>query len=389
MSKGGVLLRGATDSFVRVLRPPAIWFSKLLYGTKQKKPVFFSFPVRDQIFFAKRLGMVLRSGMPIMEGLHMLAADARSRSTRYLYRALLTDVASGQPLSGALAKFPGVFDDFSVNVVRVGEASGTLHENLEYLAEEQKNKQALRRRVIGSLLYPSLIVVATAGITVMLTVYIFPKIVPIFQSIKASLPLSTRILMSVSQFLSEWGLWCLSVTVALVVLGVVLHRYVPRFHCAVDFILLRLPLFGALIRDYNLANSLRTLGLLLKSDVGVIRSMELVAASTRNLVYRRTFTDATRQIVLGKTVAEQFRTAPYLFPPLVPQMISVGESTGNLSSSLQFLSNLYEEEMNETTKNLTTLLEPVLMIIMGIIVGFIAISIITPIYSITQNLSTK
>lgn len=358
-------------------------------ATGRRRPPMLRFTTQDQIFFAKRLAMILRAGMPIMEGLHMLGGQTRTSSATFIYQSLIVDVSNGHPLSTGLGKFQRIFGEFCVNIVKVGETSGTLHENLDYLAEELKKKQALRRKVVGALVYPAVIVVATVGITVMLTVYIFPKIIPIFQSVKATLPLSTRILIVLSSFLSNWGLWLLGVIAVSFVGFLFLMRLVPRFHLWMDTILLRIPLLGKLSQYYNLANSTRTLSLLLKSDVGVVNAMELVAASTRNHVYRRALYDAANRITRGQKISLQMQSSPRLFPPLMTQMVLVGESTGNLSTSLMFLSDMYEEEINDLTKNLTTMLEPILMIVMGIVVGFVAISIISPIYSITQSLTPK
>lgn len=352
-----------------------------------KRPVLVRFGMQDQIFFAKRLGMILRAGMPIMEGLHMLSSETRTRSASFIFQSLVVDVSEGQPLSTGLRKFENIFGEFCINIVRVGETSGTLHENLDYLAEELKKKQALRRKVIGALVYPAVIVFATVGITVMLTVYIFPKILPIFQSVKATLPITTRILIAISGFLGAWGLLVLGGLVAFTIGFIVLMRMVPRFHLWMDILLLHIPLLGKLSSYYNLANSTRTLSLLLKSDVGVVAAMELVAASTKNHAYREALYDAAHHITKGQKISLQLQKTPRMFPPLMTQMVLVGESTGNLSTSLMFLSDMYEEQINDLTKNLTTMLEPILMIVMGLIVGFIAISIITPIYSITQSLN--
>jgi type II secretory pathway component PulF len=351
-------------------------------------PFFMRFSIQEQIIFMKRLGMILRAGMPIMEGLHMLKDESRSRSSNYLFAHLVEVVAHGQPLSTGLSRFEKDFGSFCINIVRVGESSGTLHENLEYLAEELKRKQALRRKVLGSLMYPALIVFATVGIVVMLTVYIFPKILPIFASVKATLPLSTKILIAISGFISSYGWWVLG-GIALLVVAFAFGMRAPSFHLLADRVLLRLPIFGKLSQDYNLTNICRTLSLLLKSGAPLVPSLELVAASTSNLSYRREIERARESVLAGQRISEQFKGKTRLFPPMLAQMMVVGESTGNLSSTLDFLSHMYEEEIDEYTKRLTTLLEPVLMIVMGVIVGFIAISIITPIYSITQSLTPR
>jgi type II secretory pathway component PulF len=404
----GKVQGGLTDIAVAVLRPFVTTYLRIRKRSKKKvpakkvggytarlkeetrkRPYLLRFGTQDQIFFAKRLGMILKAGMPIMEGLHMMSSETRSGSARHIFQSITVDVSEGQPLSAGLGKFQTIFGDFCINIVRVGETSGTLYENLDYLAEELKKKQALRRKVLGALVYPAVIILATIGITVMLTVFIFPKIIPIFKSVKATLPLSTRMLIAISGFLGTWGWHLLGGVVILGITFFLLVRFVPKCHLWTDIILLRIPLLGKLSQNYNLANSARTLSLLLKSDVGIVRSMELVAASTKNQAYRKAFQAAEIRIIRGQKLSEQFKASPELFPTLMTQMVHVGESTGNLSSSLMFLSDMYEEEIGELTKNLTTMLEPILMIIMGLVVGFIAISIITPIYSITQSLTPK
>jgi type II secretory pathway component PulF len=350
-----------------------------------KKPFMLRFSTAQQIAFTKRLGMIMRSGMSIMEGLHMLK-DQSSGSAAYIFESITVDVSNGQPLSSGMQKFERFFGVFCVNIIRVAESSGTLYQNLEYISEELKKKQALRRKVIGALIYPAVIVTATLGITLLLTLYIFPKIVPVFASVKATLPFTTRSLIAISGFLSHWGWVLLGVIVILFVIFFLSLR-IRKVHLFFDRLLLRLPIFGSISRYYNLTNISRTLSLLLHSDVRIVAAIDLVAASTRNLAYRDSLIASRERLMKGQKISSQFTQQPRLYPSIFAQMITVGESTGNLTSTLKYLSEMYEEEIGELTKNLTTMLEPILMIVMGLIVGYIAISIITPIYSITQNLN--
>lgn len=354
--------------------------------TGQRKPTLLRFGTQEQIIFAKRLGMILRSGMPIMQGLHMLLGQASSRSASYVFNSLATHVSEGQSLSSGLGKFQNIFGDFCINIIKVGETSGTLHENLEYLAEELKKKQALKKKVIGALVYPAVIVLATVGISLVLTVYIFPKIAPIFQSFKTELPITTRMLIGISSFLLSKGGWLILGVLAVTISYFLLLR-LKLIHYFFDQILLRLPLFGKLSQYYNLSNIARTLGLLLKSDVRIVESFSIVAHGTKNLVYREALLATALEISKGQKISLRLSDKPRLFPPIFSQMLAVGEATGNLSGSLMYVSEMYEEEINDLTKNLTTMLEPILMVVMGIVVGFIAISIITPIYGITQQLT--
>jgi type IV pilus assembly protein PilC len=312
--------------------------------------------------------------------------QAHTASGKYIVYELAEGVARGASLSSRLETFSGIFGEFAVNIVRVGEVSGTLHENLLYLAEELKKGEALKRKILGALIYPALIVAATIVIASLLTLYIFPKIVPVFESFKTELPLSTTILIAVSTFLLQWGWWLLG-GIVLFSVGVVFLLRVRAVKLVTHRLILAVPLLGTLARYYNLANISRTLSLLLKTDVRVVQALEIVAASTQNLAYRQELERAGESIIGGKKMSAHFAQDRTLFPSMLPAMVYVGESTGNLSESLRFCAEMYEEEIDDLTKNLTSLIEPALMIFMGIIVGFVAISIITPIYGITQHLN--
>jgi type II secretory pathway component PulF len=346
----------------------------------------FRFPIREQVMFSKRLAMILRSGTPVREALVMLDVKDNSRSAGYIFSHIISDVSRGMTLSASMTAFESVFGIFSINMIKVGESSGTLHQNLSYLSEELKKKDALRKKVIGALMYPAVIVVATAGISTILTVYIFPKIIPIFQSFKQKLPLSTRVLIGLSSFLIKDGLLLL-VFLIITAIGFFFLMRSVRAKRLTDQSILYLPLFGTLSRSYNLANSTRTASLLLKGDVRIVQALSIVGESTRNSAYREALERIADAVMRGGKLSASMRGYPRLFPSLCTQMIAAGEETGDLAGSLMYVSDMYEEEIADITKNLTTLLEPILMVVMGVIVGFIAISIITPIYGITQDLT--
>jgi type II secretory pathway component PulF len=343
------------------------------------------FPIREQITFSKRLAMILNSGVAIREGLLMLDSGG-SPSVKYILERITDDVSRGISLANALASFEQLVGAFTVNIVRVGETSGMLPGNLAYLSEELKKKETLRKKVFGALIYPAIIVFATVGISLVLTVYIFPKITPIFQGFKKQLPLSTRILIGISNFLIHDGL-LLACLVIIAGIGCVFLLRMSRPRHVADFVILTLPIIGRLSRSYNLANITRTMSLLLKGDVPIVQTLEIISNSIGNTVYRDDLVRITDEVRRGKKLSLQMQTCGDRFPSLCTQMISVGEETGDLANSLMYVSEMYEEDINELTKNLATLIEPVLMIVMGVIVGFIAISIITPIYGITQDLT--
>ena len=344
---------------------------------------------KEKTHFIKRLSFLIKAGVPILESLIMIKEQTRKNRHVLILKTIIEDVSKGQYLSTSLAKFTKIFGDFSINIISFGESTGMLSENLEYLAEELKKKNALKKKIIGAFIYPLIITIATFSITGFLMIYLFPKIMPVFSSLNITLPLSTKIVIFLSEFIRNYYMFLILGSIVLVVGLVFSVKKKPAFQRYFDGFILKLPIVGKVIQNYNLANITRTMGLLLKSGVTLTETLEIVARITGNTAYREEFKNITTATARGELVSAALANNRELFPDTLTQIISVGERSGNLSQSLLYLSELYESEVDDFTKNLSTTIEPVLMIVMGIIVGFIAISIITPIYSITQNLTPK
>ncbi len=342
--------------------------------------------ITEQTFFVKRLAFLITAGIPILESLHMLREQSRSRMYVRVMDAIIDDVANGQTLSKSLSKFPEMFGEFGVNIIMVGEASGSLSKNLEYLANELNKKEALRRKLLGALAYPALITATTLGITAFLMIYLFPKIMPVFTSLNMKLPLSTRIVIGASNVLRNHGLMLFVLITALVIAFFVTYHRDRIFREHVDRRMLGVPVLGKLIRYYSLAHFTRTLGLLIKSGVTFPNALAIVATTSGNTVYEKHARELEERVIRGEAISPYCAIHRNAFPDSMAQMLAVGERTGNLSNTLVYLSEFYEKEMDDLTKNISTLIEPGLMICMGLLIGFIAISIITPIYGITQNL---
>lgn len=348
------------------------------------KSLLLRVPIQEQVIFSRHLAVMSKAGLPLIDSLKMIQKETKSKAMLKILDQLIKDVSNGQFLSASLEKFQNVFGDLFVNIIRVGESAGILSENLNYLADELKKKQELRRKVIGALIYPAVVLVATFGITGLLTVFIFPKIIPVFSSLNVKLPISTRILIAVSNLLTNYGaLVVLIGFILLVILFLLLRNKKIRFYF--DHFLLYIPIFGKIFRNVSLSNLCRTLGMTLKSGVKVVEAISITAGSIPSLAYKGQLIQAAEEVKKGETLASHFMKNKHLFPPIVSQMISVGETAGNLSETLLYLSEFYESEVSEATKNLSNVLEPVLMVLMGIIVGFVAISIITPIYEVTRS----
>jgi type IV pilus assembly protein PilC len=368
-------------------REPVIVIESERPAARMPRLMFARMSTQEQILFTKRLSILVKAGVPILQALSMLRDQASSKGAASIMESLRHQVEQGQSLAGAMKQYKRIFSDFAINIVRVGEISGTLTQNLQYLADELKKNQELKRNIVSALVYPSFIVVATLGIAALLTTYVFPKILPIFASLKSTLPWTTRSLIAVSNFMQhDWAYLILGLVLLVVAWTLLLKiRFIRLW---IDRNFLRMPLLGPMFKNYYISNFTRTLGLLLKSNVGIIEALQITGSTMGSFAYRKSFGRIGEGVVRGLGISEGMKTDKLLYPSVVTQMTQVGETTGHLSSSLLYLAEMYEDEMNNQTKNLSTSIEPVLMIVMGILVGFIAISIITPIYGITQSLHT-
>lgn len=350
--------------------------------------LFLRVSIQDQILFAKHLAIMTKAGMPLLNSLLLIQKQTRSKSFMTILKQVIIDVDNGQFLSTSMEQYRGVFGDLFINVIRVGEASGTLVENLNYLALELSKQQELRRKIKGALMYPLIILLATLGIVGVLIFLVFPKIMPVFASLNLQLPLPTRILIGTNVFFLNYWPFILAggIMAAVGFWGLLRVRGFRKFlHRAFLYI----PILGGVIRNVNMANFARTFGVLLKSGVKIVESMTIASRTLSNLVYEEELQRAAIEITKGGQISHYLNQHQNLFPLMLSQMIEVGENTGNLSETLLYISEYYEAEVNAVTKNLTNILEPFLLIFMGLMVGFVAIAIIMPIYGITQGLKVR
>lgn len=347
--------------------------------------LFIRFSTKDQILFAKRLAFLIGANMPLIEALAIIRDQSHAR-TLQLYNTIREDISAGKYLSTSLGRHPHLFSAFTIAVIRIGEHSGTLRPSLVYLAEELEKSHALRSKVKSALIYPLFIVSATVTVISLLTVFIFPKIMPIFISLNVALPLTTRALLSISSYLQHWGLATVFTFGVFLVLTQSLRKLHKPTRKASDILLLHIPIIGPLTCMYNGTHFCRTLGLLLKAGLQPSVALVIVAETTSNLVYKDIFRKISENVTLGEELAPNIQTYLSLFPEMISKLVAVGEKTGNLSETLEYLARFYESEVDEKTKNLSSTLEPVLLLGMGLAIGIVAISVITPIYEVTKNL---
>lgn len=331
------------------------------------------------------MSVVVKAGLPVFEGLKIIERQAESRTLKKIIGQLIVDVNAGHTLADSLSAYRNLFGDFFISVISVGEASGSLAANLVYLAEELEKARDLESKIRSAMLYPIIILVATLAVVSLLTFVVFPKVIPVLEGLSVKMPLPTVILMSSMKFLTTYGWQVFLALIALIALLKFLIRKVLPLRFLLDQLKLIIPVVGPLTRNINTVNITRVMGVLLKSGIRIVEAVSTTSRTMTNLVYRRALERGAEGVQKGETLAKVFGENHLLFSPLMAGLIEVGENTGNLEENLKYLSEYYEKEVDLTARNLTTILEPVLLLIMGLLVGFVALAIILPIYQATSS----
>ncbi len=335
---------------------------------------------RDITFFTRQLADLLESGLPLMRALDVLWEQTENRRLQEVLASLVSQVREGKSFSEALALYPKIFSNLYVNMVKSGEVGGMLSEVLARLADFGEKEEELRAKVRTALAYPILILFVGMATVAVLLIFVVPKLVSLFQDVGQILPLPTRILIELSQGLVHYW-W---VVLSMVVLSVFLltrGRLSQRVRLAIDGVKLRLPVWGPLIKKVEIANFARSLATLLSHGVPILQAMQVVVQATENELLRGEFERIGEQLKGGTTLSQEIRRGR-MFPALVTNMVAVGEEAGNLDRSLFKIADTYEREADRAMKLMTTLVEPVMILVMGSIVGFIVIAMLMPIFEI-------
>lgn len=340
----------------------------------------------ERVLLARHLALMLRSGLTVDRAFQILLAQATRRGLERALRAVHADIQRGEALSVACARFPNVFPSLFVSILRWGEAGGSLPESLDRLAAQLEKDLQLRRAVRGALIYPAIVIGATVALGTVMSVFVLPRLITVFDSFDLELPLMTRVLLFIARGISQHGVALLiGIVVAMLAFGFVsrlpvLKPYIHRF-------LLRLPIIGHLIRQVNIARMERIFGSLIRSGIPVVEALGITSTAVENVRYQTVLREVLVQAQRGLPISGILAKYPRLFPPMHSQMIAVGEETGKLQDVLLYLADFTEEEVSQMTKNLATTLEPVLLVFVGLIVGGVALSIIAPIYQFTGSLT--
>lgn len=351
---------------------------------KEKFTMFSGVSLKDKMMFAQYLGVMLSSGLSLPKALEVISNQTKNARFRRILGKLSEDVKMGNGFADSLAKYP-VFDELSVNMVRVGEASGNLEEVLGMLANQLEKEHTLLSRVRGAMYYPAVIVLVMIAVGIAMMMYVVPKLTTVFSDIQTTLPLSTRIIIAVSDYMSNHQLIVLS-GIAAAVAGLVFFFKSRSGKKAASLIFFRVPIIKNVVIKVNNARFARIYSSLTKSGVSVVESLKIISRTLTNEAYRKALAQIGEEVEKGKPIHEGLAKYPRIFPVLTVQMMEVGEETGKTVDVLQNLAKFYEGEISQITKNLSSIIEPVLMVIIGSAVGFFAISMILPMYSVMENM---
>ena len=335
---------------------------------------------KDVVIFSRQLSTLVSAGVPIVQGLNILEAQAESPAFKYVVGALRTDIEAGLSIADAMGKHPQAFTELYVAMIRAGEVGGILDTILERLSAYLESAEQLRAKVKSAMMYPTVVFSAAGLITIFLIIFVIPIFKDIFGGFGAELPFVTRIIIGISDFLRSKILYIIPP----IGLGVWLFKKWMKTASGqerVDEISLKLPVVGILLKKVAIAKFSRTLGTLIKSGVPILQGLETVAKTAGNKVIERAINASRDSIKEGGRISDPLKKAN-IFPPMVIQMISVGEETGGLDNMLNKIADFYDQEVDVAVKGLTSMIEPLIMIVLGVVIGTIVIAMFMPMFAL-------
>jgi len=377
----GVLKAKNQQDLERILRK-----NRILVSNIRKKPSQINIKIgtgikrQDISRFTRQFATMIGSGLPMIQCLEILAAQVESKEMRKVIMQVKDSVQGGSTLADALGRHPKVFDQLYTNMVEAGEMGGALDVILVRLANYREKADALIRKVKGAMMYPAVIVVVATGVTIAMLTYVVPVFAKMFSGLGSELPAPTLVVLGISNFLQS------NVVLMIIALvgAIVAYKFIvrtPNGRLAVDKILINSPVLGTLIRKSAISRFSRTLGTLLSSGVSILEALEITAKTAGNRVVHDAIKRSVVSIAEGDTITAPLKESG-VFPPMVTQMISVGEKTGGLDEMLNKIADFYDEEVDAAVGALTSIIEPVVIVIMGIVIGGILIAMYLPMFDI-------
>ncbi len=346
---------------------------------------FSRVPLKEKLFFVQYLGIMLKAGISLSRCLNTLAIQTSNKRFASIINNIAKNIEKGKSLTESLSNHKGIFGELFINMVEAGELSGNLEDVLKQLYIQIKKQNELISKVKGALTYPVVIIFAMGGIGIFMIVTVVPKLTDMLKSFNAELPIATKILIAVSDFIVGNIVISLVALIVFVLIFIqILRTYKGKYYFQAIFLIA--PVFSGIIKKINLARFSRTISSLLKSDIMIIKTFQITANVLGNLHYRQAVKEMSEKLKKGSQINEIVSAYPKLFPPVVNQIISVGEETGELDSILAELAEFYENEVDKIMDNLPSIIEPILILALGLGVGGMAVAIIMPMYTLTSSI---
>jgi len=348
-------------------------FDKFTFGGKVKD--------KDIVIFTRQFATMIDAGLPLVQALDILSSQVENKTLGKTLSQVKVDVESGATYADALKKHPRVFSELYVNMVAAGEAGGILDTILNRLAAYIEKAMKLKKKVKGAMVYPAVVTSIAVLVIAVIMIFVVPTFSKMFAQLGGTLPLPTRIIINMSDFIAGIGGLLVAGAIVAFVVFLVQFRRTEKGKYITDRILLKLPIFGMLLNKVAVAKFTRTLGTLISSGVPILDGLDITAKTSGNKVIEYAIIDVRKGVVGGKTLAEPI-TKAQVFPPMVTHMIAVGESTGALDAMLSKIADFYDDEVDATVSNLTAMMEPILMVFLGGTVGFIVVAMYLPIFKL-------
>lgn len=340
----------------------------------------------DVMHLSRQLSAFVRAGVPILDGLEVIAEESSNTTLRQALYDIADDLRAGAPMSDAFSKHPSVFPRFYVDMLRSAELTGRLDTVLDQLASYMERDLEAKQKIRSALTYPIVVVFLALGTMVVMTAFVVPRFQVFFRSLGAKLPLSTRILIAITDFIANWW-WALLAGTAGLVLSIVFGSRTKAGRSIIDRVLLRIPVIGEVIRSSIVERFCRMLAAMIEAGVPLPEAMGVVTEASNNTVYQRGLVQVQEQMLQGEGLYRPIANTK-LFPTAVTQMIRVGEDTGTLDEQLESAASFYEQQLEFKIKRMTTLFEPGVLIVVGLLVGFVAIAVVSAMYGVFTQMST-
>ncbi len=355
------------------------------WNWKEINNLFSNVKLREKIIFARNLSAMVEAGLPMSRALHILKRQTKNEKMKSILKDLSEGIEKGNTLSSGISSYPKVFPDLFVAMVQAGEQSGTLASSLEVVGTQLEKDYNIRKKIKGAMIYPSIVISAMFIIGILMFIYVVPTLTATFSQLGAKLPLSTRIIIRISDFLANDTAIALGLMLTIIV-GAFFFLRSDRGKRMKNLAVLYIPVINTIVKQSNSAYMSRTLSSLLSSGVEVVEALKITKKVVPNIYFRSIIDEAGENVKKGEALHVAFNKNEKLYPILVGEMIEVGEETGQLNNMLERMADFYENEVEVATKDVSTIIEPVLMLVIATAVGFFAISMITPIYSLSSSI---